>query len=80
MYRFGYDERALGAQTLLAWLVLPLTLWLAPPEKNVNWVRGFGHPPRTRWPLPAHFAFVMLLYPLLIYLPTHWLLSWLLGA
>jgi hypothetical protein len=75
VYRYGYDDRALVAQTLLAWTVLPLTLWLAPPEKNVNWVRGFGHPPRSAVPLPAHFALVMLMYPLAIYLPTHWLLT-----
>ncbi|HEX6997169.1 MAG TPA: membrane-associated protein [Gammaproteobacteria bacterium] len=74
VYRYGYDERALLAQTLVAWVVLPLTLWLAPPEKNVNWVRGFGHPPRRRLSLAGHFALMMLLYPLLIYLPTHLLL------
>ena len=79
VYRYGYDERALIAQTLLAWLVLPVTLWLAPPEKNVNWVRGFGHPPRRRLPLPVHFGLVMLMYPILIYLPTHWLLRRYLG-
>ena len=60
---------------VVAVTVLPLTLWLAPPEKNVNWVRGFGHPPRSAVPLPAHFALVMLMYPLAIYLPTHWLLT-----
>jgi hypothetical protein len=75
LYQYGYDERAFVAQTLLAWFVLPTTLWLAPPEKNVNWVRGFGHPPRRRMPLPVHFGLVMLLYPLVIYLPTHWVLA-----
>ncbi len=80
VYRYGYDESGLVAQTLLAWIVLPLSLWLSPPEKNVNWVRGFGHPPRRRLPLPVHFAFVMLLYPLAIYLPTHSLLAWLFGS
>jgi hypothetical protein len=75
VYRYGYDERALVAQTLLAWLVLPASLWLTPREKNVNWVRGFGHPPRSPLPPRWHFAFVMLLYPLAIYLPTHWLLE-----
>ena len=64
------------AQTMLAWLVLPATLWLAPPEKNINWVRGFGHPPRRRISLPLHFGLAMLAYPLLIYLPTHLLLNW----
>jgi hypothetical protein len=75
VYYYGYDGRALMAQTILAWLVLPATLWLAPPEKNVNWVRGVGHPPRLRMPLPLHFAIVMLIYPLLVYLPTHFLLT-----
>jgi hypothetical protein len=76
VYRYGYDERALPAQVLLAWLVLPASLWLTPREKNVNWVRGFGHPPRSPLPLRWHFALVTLvLYPLAIYLPTHWLLG-----
>lgn len=79
VYRYGYDMRALAAQTLLAWIVLPATLWLTPAEKNVNWVRGFGHPPRTPLPLPLHFALVMLAYPLVIYWPTHWLLGTLFG-
>lgn len=77
VYRYGYDDRALLAQTMLAWLVLPATLWLAPPEKNINWVRGLGHPPRLRLPLPLHFTLAMLAYPLLVYLPTHLLLIWL---
>lgn len=80
VYRYGYDGRALAAQTLLAWVVLPLTLWLTPPEKNVNWVRGFGHPPRRVLPLPLHFALVMIVYPLAIYWPTHWLLVKLFGT
>jgi hypothetical protein len=80
VYRYGYDSRAFVAQALLAWLVLPATLWLAPPEKNVNWVRGFGHPPRRTLPLPVHFCIVMLAYPLLVYLPAHLLLGRLFGA
>jgi hypothetical protein len=76
VYRYGYDDRALLAQTLLAWVVLPATLWLTPPQKNVNWVRGFGHPPRLTMPLPLHFGLVMLAWPLLIYLPTHLLLRY----
>jgi hypothetical protein len=75
LYYYGYDDRAFMAQTILAWVVLPLTLWLAPPEKNVNWVRGIGHPPRRRTSLPLYFGLAMLAYPLLIYLPTHLLLA-----
>jgi hypothetical protein len=75
VYRYGYDGRALGAQWLLAWLVLPATLWLAPRDKNVNWVRGFGHPPRSPLRPTAHFALMMLVYPPVVYLPAHWLLQ-----
>jgi hypothetical protein len=74
VYRYGYDDRALAAQTLLAWIVLPATLLLAPAAKNVNWVHGFGHPPRSPVRPALHFALMMLVYPLLIYLPTHFLL------
>jgi hypothetical protein len=75
VYRFGYDGRALGAQWLLALVVLPATLWLTPREKNVNWVRGFGHPPRSPLKPAAHFALMMLVYPPVVYLPAHWLLQ-----
>jgi hypothetical protein len=76
IYRYGYDSRALGAQWLLAWIVLPATLWLAPRAKNVNWVRGFGHPPRSPFGPVGHFALMMLVYPPAVYLPAHWLLLW----
>lgn len=74
LYRYGYDERALPAQTLLAWVVLPASLAFTPPHKNVNWVRGLGHPPQSPLPLPWHFTMMMVIYPLLVYLPTHLLL------
>lgn len=74
VYRYGYDDRALGAQWLLTWIVLPATLFLAPSEKNINWVRGFGHPPRSPFRPAVHFTLMMLGYPALVYLPTHWFL------
>jgi len=79
LYRYGYDERALPAQTVLGWLVLPASLAFAPPEKNINWVRGFGHPPASPLPGRWHFAAMMIAYPLLVYLPTHLLLAALFG-
>lgn len=75
LYRYGYDERALPAQVVLSWIVVPVTLLLAPADKNVNWVHGFGHPPRSPVPQRWHFLLMMAAFPLLIYLPTHWLLS-----
>jgi hypothetical protein len=75
LYRYGYDERALPAQTVIAWIVLPVTYFVTPPEKNVNWVRGFGHPARSPLPPGRHVLAMMLGYPLALYLPTHWLLD-----
>ncbi len=75
IYRYGYDARALPAQVALAWLVVPASYLLAPAAKNVNWVRGFGHPAKTPLRPSAHMLLMMLVYPLVIYLPTHWLLK-----
>lgn len=74
IYRLGYDERAFIAQTILAWIVLPLCYWLAKPSENVNWVRGFDEP-QTKMSGPAHLALLMVGFPVLIYLPTHLILK-----
>ncbi|MFN7087426.1 MAG: hypothetical protein ACK4N4_12470 [Burkholderiales bacterium] len=75
--RLGYDPRALPAQTLLAWLVLPLCYWLTDPELNVNWVFGVGNRPQRRLPPLLYLGLSMVVFPLLVYLPTHLLLQWL---
>jgi hypothetical protein len=41
VHRLGYDSRALAAQTLLAWIVLPMSYLLTDRSENVNWVYGF---------------------------------------
>lgn len=78
IYRLGYDERALMAQTILAWVVLPLSYWLAKPSENVNWVRGFDEP-QTKMSASAYLILLMIGFPLLIYFPTHLILKNLLG-
>ena len=75
LYRLGYDERALIASTGLAWFVLPLSRWLSTPAENTNWVYGFG---QKRWAFssaPLHVAVLMIGFPVLVYLPTHFLLK-----
>ena len=65
-----------SAQTLLAWVVLPLTYWLADPKvENVNWVFGWTARPQTRMPPLAYLGLMMIGFPLLIYLPTHLVLQ-----
>ena len=74
--RLDYDTRAFLAQTVLAWIVLPLTYRLADPKvENVNWVFGWTAEPQTRIPPLAYLGLVMIAFPLLIYLPTHALLQ-----
>jgi hypothetical protein len=71
LYRLGYDKRALPAQTLLAWIVLPLTYAVVrPQDENINWVYGFGER-QTRFSPRTYLALVMIALPLLLYVPTH---------
>lgn len=72
--QLGYDSRAFVVQTALAWVVLPVTYAVTDPAKNINWVFGFGHPPRRRFSPRVHLLALMLGFPLFVYLPTHLLL------
>ena len=71
----GYEPSALAAQTALAWVVLPLAYFFTDPEDNVNWVFGPGVEPQKRMPPLAYLGLLMVGFPVLIYLPTHWLLK-----
>mgnify|MGYP003576929576 CR=1 FL=1 len=75
LYRFGYDTRALIAQTLLTWVVLPVSYFLTKPSQNVNWVYGPGGGPQKWMPAPLYLVLLMLAFPLVLYLPTHFLLK-----
>jgi hypothetical protein len=77
--RLGYDERALVAQTLLAWVILPVTYFFSRRSDNVNWVFGFGGKPQQWLPPSLYLILLMIMFPLVIYLPTHFLLKKILG-
>jgi hypothetical protein len=72
--RLGYQSRALAAQTIVAWVVLPLSYWLTKPEDNVNWVRGFKNGMQKRVHRTGYLGLLMIGFPVVIYLPTHFLL------
>ncbi|MCA1770048.1 MAG: hypothetical protein LC652_08930 [Halomonas sp.] len=75
--RLGYVRRALLWQSLLTLGVLPLTYLLTDPERNINWVHGpFGQHQEWLPPL-VYLGALMVLWPLLIYLPVHMLTRWL---
>ena len=75
LYRLGYDRRALLAQTLLAWIVLPLSYFLTKRTDNVNWVYGLGGGTQNWMPAPLYLVLLMIAFPLVLYLPTHFLLK-----
>jgi hypothetical protein len=79
VHRLGYDSRALAAQTLLSWLVLPISYLLTEPSENVNWVYGFRSQPQRWMPAQLYLALLMALFPCVLYLPTHFLLRRLFG-
>ncbi len=75
VYRLGYDRRALWAQTLITWLVLPVSYWVTDPSANINFVFGLGSTQQIWLPGPLWVGLLMVLFPLLVYLPTHLVLT-----
>ncbi len=74
--RLGYDQRGWKLQTLIVWLLLPLTYLVTDPELNINWLwKPFGIP-QTVLPELGYVALEMLVVPLILYLPTHAVLAW----
>lgn len=74
VHRLGYDRRAWAAQSLVALLVFPLTRALTAPGENVNWVYGPGGRVQRRLPAWVYVGLLMVLFPLAVYAPTHWML------
>jgi len=75
IYRLGYDRRAVYAQTLLVWVLLPVCYLATDPERNLNWVFGIGNPPQTWVSGPVYLVLLMLAFPLLVFMPTHFILK-----
>jgi hypothetical protein len=75
LFRLGYDRRALLAQTLLTWVVLPLCYLVTDPADNINFAFGPGKDPQTFMPPLLYLTIEMVLMPTVIFLPTHLLLE-----
>lgn len=69
--RLGYDTRALRAQTLLTWVVLPATYLLTDPADNINRVFGLGDEPQQLVHPPVYLAAQMIVLPVVVYWPCH---------
>ncbi len=87
--RLGYDRRALRFWTVITWLLLTVCyLWMpAPPAPervmdqvnppaNINYVYGLDENAAQTFMHPhLWFALLMVAMPVLIFLPTHWMLE-----
>jgi hypothetical protein len=73
--RLGYSSKALIAQSVLAWIVLPLTYGVTDPERNINWVFGTESIRRNRLLALLYLGLLMIVFPVLVYFPTHLLLQ-----
>lgn len=73
IHALGYAQQALIGQTILFWVVLPLTYRFVDPKLNVNWVRSTSRGERRLPPL-VRLGLLMIGNALFVYLPTHVLL------
>ena len=71
LYRLGYDRRALPAQIVLAWLVLPVTYLVTDPAKNINFTAGWGVEPQTILDPLLYLGLEMILVAAVVYWPAH---------
>lgn len=79
LFRLGYHHKAWLAQTAFAWVILPLTYLLTDPVDNINWVFGLGGEVQQWIPGPVFVVILMILFPIVIYLPSHLFLNKLFG-
>lgn len=76
IWRLGYDKRALWYQTVTTWIVAPINYFWRPAQ-DVNWARGLFFHEQHLVPGFVYLIGYIVLVPLLVYLPTHWILrSW----
>ena len=83
VWTFGFDQRALPAWAILAWVVLLVCFFFMPPPNphpgltpvNINYVWGPSDYAAQSWVSPAVWLIgLMIGLPLLLFAPTHFLL------
>jgi hypothetical protein len=77
VWRLGYDRRAWLAQTVLAWVVLPICYFWTDPVRALNAVFGPSGEHAQTWMAPElYLLLVMAFYPVCIFFPSHLLFCW----
>jgi hypothetical protein len=83
VWRLGYDRRGFPAWTVLAWILVLICFFFMPPPRpdpgltpvNINYVWGMSDAVAQTWMPPAVWlAGLIILLPVLLYAPVHFLL------
>ncbi len=74
IYRLGYDPRGWKIQALMTWMVVPVNYFWR-PEQNVNWARGLFYREQHFVPGFVYLVAYLLVITILVYWPTHFLLT-----
>jgi hypothetical protein len=83
VWRLGYDRRGFPAWTVLAWILMLICFFFVPPPRpdpgltpvNINYVWGMSDTVAQTWMPPAVWlAGLIILLPVLLYAPVHFLL------
>jgi hypothetical protein len=75
VWRLGYDKRGWKYQTLLTWIVVPISYFWR-PQVDVNWARGLFSREQHVVPGFLYLTTYLIVVPLVIYWPTHLVLQW----
>lgn len=75
VWKLGYDPRGWKLQTLTTWVVVPINYFWR-PQYDVNFARGLFFREQRWVPGPVYLLAYLILVPMLVYFPTHLLLSW----
>ena len=86
VFRLGYDVRSFRRWTVLAWVLMLVCYFFLPPPPapadnpnlavNVNYVYGLSDNAVQEWMAPGiYFGLMMVLFPLLLFWPSHLLLK-----
>ncbi|HXR15389.1 MAG TPA: hypothetical protein VN777_04175, partial [Terriglobales bacterium] len=75
VWRLGYDRRGWKCQTLLAWVVVPISYFWR-PQFDVNWARGPFFREQHLVPGMVYLAVYLVVIPGFVYWPTHLVLQW----
>jgi hypothetical protein len=86
VYKMGYDPQAFIDWTVLSWFLILIAFFFLPQPKkdaglkpvNVNYVWGLSEVEKQKWvPPKIWLMFLLVGLPLIFFLPTHYILSYL---